>query len=43
MTWKHLIAVLVVIVVAVTVIVGVLSSCDGDHSPEHRGATLSNG
>ena len=43
MTWKQLIAVLVVIVIAVASVVGVLSSCGGDHSPEHRGASLANG
>lgn len=43
MTWKQLIAVLVVIVIAVAIVVGVLSSCGGDHSPEHRGASLANG
>ena len=43
MTWKQLIAVLVVIVIAVAIVVGVLSSCGGDHSPEHRGASLASG
>jgi hypothetical protein len=43
MTWKQLIAVLVVIVIGVAIVVGVLSSCGGDHSPEHRGASLANG
>lgn len=43
MTWKQLIAVLVVIVIAVAIVVGVLSSCGGDQSPEHRGASLANG
>ena len=39
MTWKQLIAGLVAIIVAVAIVVGVLSSCGGHHSPEHRGAT----
>ena len=43
MSWKQLIVALVVIVVAVAIVVGVLSSCGGDHSPEHRGATVANG
>jgi hypothetical protein len=43
MTWKQLIAVVVVIVIALAIVVGVLSSCGGDHSPEHRGASLANG
>jgi hypothetical protein len=43
MSWKQLIVALVVIVVAVAIVVGVLSSCGGDHSPEHRGATLTTG
>ena len=41
MTWKQLIVGLVVIVVAVAIIVGVLSSCGRHHNNrEHRGATL---
>jgi hypothetical protein len=43
MTWKQVIAVLVVIVIAVAILVGVLSSCGGDHSPERRGASFANG
>jgi hypothetical protein len=43
LTWKQLIVALVVIVVAVAIVVGVLSSCGGDQSPKHRGATLANG
>jgi len=43
MSWKQLTVALVVIVVAVAIVVGVLSSCGGDHSPEHRGATLATG
>ncbi len=40
MTWKQLIVGLVVIVVAVAIVVGVLSSCGGHNNGEHRGATL---
>jgi hypothetical protein len=43
MSWKQLTVALVVIVVAVAIVVGVLSSCGGDQSPEHRGATLADG
>ena len=40
MSWKELIVALVVIVVAVAIVVGVLSSCGGDQSPQRKGATL---
>ena len=39
MTWKQLIVVLVVIVVAGAIVAGVLSSCGRHSSSEHRGAT----
>jgi hypothetical protein len=42
MTWKQLIVVLVVIVVAGVIVAGVLSSCGGHSRSDHRGATRAN-